>query len=159
MIDDSSAVLIVRDATASDAATIAVFNTSIAADTEDHVLEPRLIVAGIAALLADSSKGRYWVAEVNGNIAGQIMVTYEWSDWRNGIIWWIQSVYVHEDHRRKGVFSALYRHVELLARSDEGVVGLRLYVDACNKRAQDTYESLGMQMRNYRVMEVDFRKE
>ena len=76
MIDDSSTVLIVRDATASDAATIAVFNTSIAADTEDHVLEPRLIVAGIAALLADSSKGRYWVAEFNGNIAGQIMVTY-----------------------------------------------------------------------------------
>jgi len=71
----------------------------------------------------------------------------------------IQSVYVHEDHRRKGVFSALYRHVESLARNDEGVVGLRLYVDDCNKRAQDTYVSLGMQMRDYRVMEVDFRKE
>jgi len=159
MIDESSAVLIVRDATARDAATIAVFNTSITAETEDHVLEPRLVVAGIAALLADISKGRYWVAEVNGDIAGQIMVTYEWSDWRNGLIWWIQSVYVHEDHRRKGVFSALYRHVESLARNDAGVVGLRLYVDDCNKRAQDTYVSLGMQMRNYRVMEVDFRKE
>ena len=77
----------------------------------------------------DHSKGRYWVAEADGRIVGQLMVTYEWSDWRNGQIWWIQSVYVHGDYRRSGVFSALYRRVEALAKQDPRVCGLRLYVE------------------------------
>lgn len=151
--------MIIRDAGIEDAATIAAFNTAIAAETEDHVLDPELIAGGVVAILADNSKGRYWVAEIGGDIVGQIMVTYEFSDWRNGVIWWIQSVYIRKDQRRKGVFSALYRHVESLSRTDEGVAGIRLYVEKSNERAQDTYLSLGMQMRDYRVMEVDFREE
>ena len=151
--------MIIRDAQIEDAATLAAFNSAIAAETEDHALDPDLIVAGVTAVLTDDSKGRYWVAEVDDDVVGQIMVTYEFSDWRNGVIWWIQSVYVRKDQRRKGVFSALYRHVESLSRTDEDVAGIRLYVENSNKRAQDTYSSLGMQMRDYRVMEVDFRKK
>jgi ribosomal protein S18 acetylase RimI-like enzyme len=149
----------IRDARIEDAPFIAAFNTAIAVETEDHLMDQELLTAGVAAVLADITKGRYWIAEVDGDIIGQVMVTYEFSDWRNGVIWWIQSVYIRKDQRRKGVFSALYRHVESLSRNDEGVVGIRLYVENSNQRAQDTYSSLGMQMRDYRVMEVDFRKE
>ena len=149
----------IRDATSADATIIAEFNTTIATETEDHQLDQELIAAGVDALLSDRSKGRYWIAEINAEIAGQIMVTYEFSDWRNGVIWWIQSVYVAARFRRIGVFSALYNHVESLARNDEHVAGIRLYVEHSNKQAQDTYRSLGMNMRDYRVMEVDFHKD
>ncbi len=93
------------------------------------------------------------MAEAAGETIGQIMVTYEWSDWRNGTIWWIQSVYVHPDWRRKGVFSALYRHVESLVAVEPSVIGLRLYVEQNNKKAQQTYEALGMTRPGYLVME------
>lgn len=148
----------IRDASPEDAQTIADYNSRIASETESRLLDPDHIDSGVGAVLADSTKGRYWVAEADGSVVGQIMVTAEWSDWRNGAFWWIQSVYVHEDHRRKGVFSALYRHVESLARQDKGVCGLRLYVEQNNKRAQETYSKLGMAKPGYMVMEVEFRK-
>jgi ribosomal protein S18 acetylase RimI-like enzyme len=146
----------IRDATSADAAIIADFNASLAFESEDMRLDPELVGPGVKALLRDPSKGRYWMAEAAGRIVGQIMVTYEWSDWRNGMIWWIQSVYVHGDYRRSGVFSALYRHVESLARQDAQVCGIRLYVEHENARAQRTYESLGMNMTDYRVMQSMF---
>lgn len=146
----------VRDATTEDASVIADFNTRLAAETEDHSLEPDLINPGVAALLGDKSKGRYWVAEVDGLVVGQIGVTYEWSDWRNGMLWWIQSVYVHPDNRGQGVFSSLYRHVESIAQEDKGVRGLRLYVETDNARAQDVYQSLGMRKTTYQVMQTLF---
>ncbi len=148
----------VREALPDDAKTIADFNSQMARETEGRPLDPALIDPGVAAILADSNRGRYWVAEVDGKVVGQIMVTYEWSDWRNGQLWWIQSVYVHEDYRRKGVFSALYRHVESLARQDPEICGLRLYVEKGNKRAQETYLKLGMVLPGYQVMEADFHK-
>lgn len=151
--------LLVRDALSDDAKTIADFNSRMAVETEGRPLDPALIDPGVASVLADSDKGRYWVAELDGIVVGQIMVTYEWSDWRNGQLWWIQSVYVHRDYRRKGVFSALYRHVESLARQDPEVCGMRLYVEMCNKRAQQTYLKLGMALPGYQVMEADFRKD
>jgi ribosomal protein S18 acetylase RimI-like enzyme len=86
------------------------------------------------------------------------MVTYEWSDWRDGMIWWIQSVYVHPDYRRQGVFSALYRHVELCAQADPDACGLRLYVAKDNERAQGTYAALGMTETRYRIMEAMFER-
>jgi ribosomal protein S18 acetylase RimI-like enzyme len=92
-------------------------------------------------------------------VIGQIMVTYEWSDWRNGTMWWIQSVYVHPDHRRQGVFSALYHHVESLARARDNVCGLRLYVEEQNERAQATYLALGMNKPGYLVMQTVFRDD
>jgi len=146
----------IRDATVSDAATIADFNARMAEETEGRTLDPDIIGPGVAAILTDQTKGRYWVATSGETIIGQLMVTYEWSDWRNGSIWWIQSVYVHGDYRRRGVFSALYRHVESLARRDPQVCGIRLYVERENDRAQRTYESLGMDMTDYRVMQSIF---
>ena len=146
----------IRDATPSDAEIIAEFNANLALESEGMRLDPGLVGPGVDALLGDRSRGRYWVAESDGRIVGQIMVTYEWSDWRNGMIWWIQSVYVHGDYRRGGVFSALYRHVESLARQDPQVCGIRLYVEHENARAQRTYASLGMKMTDYRVMQSMF---
>ena len=149
----------VRMAEAADAETIAKFNNGIAEETEGYSLDPQTIGSGVERLLADPDNGQYWVAETDGRVVGQIMVTYEWSDWRDGRIWWIQSVYVDADHRRKGVFASLYRHVEDLALSDPDVIGIRLYVDADNERAQDTYVNLGMHMTAYRVMETMFDQD
>ncbi|MBT8077717.1 MAG: GNAT family N-acetyltransferase [Gammaproteobacteria bacterium] len=146
----------IRDAVPGDAATIAQFNDNMARETEGHGLDTETITTGVARLLADCSKGRYWLAEYDGKVVGQIMVTYEWSDWRNGTIWWIQSVYVSPAVRRKGIFSALYQHVESLARSDADACGLRLYVERNNVAAQDTYRHMGMTMTGYQVMEADF---
>lgn len=146
----------VREATPGDRDIIAEFNSRLADETEGSPLDRARIVRGVAALLADASKGRYWLAIDETEVVGQIMVTYEWSDWRNGMLWWIQSVYVHADHRRKGVFARLYDHVESLARNDGNVVGIRLYVDQDNTRAQATYRRLGLSMTGYRVMQSLF---
>jgi len=149
---------IIRDARPADAATIVEFNVKMAMETEGRPLAPELINPGVRAVLEDSRRGRYWVAEIDGQVVGQLMVTYEWSDWRNGVFWWIQSVFIRDDCRRKGIFSGLHRHVEALARSTADVCGLRLYVERENRRAQKTYEALGMTSPGYQVMEVDFRK-
>ena len=146
----------IREALESDTGQIAESNACLALESEGMRLDPDLVGPGVRTLLSDASKGRYWVVEADGKVVGQIMVTYEWSDWRNGMMWWIQSVYVHGDYRRSGVFSALYRHVESLARQDPQVCGIRLYVEHENERAQRTYESLGMNMTDYRVMQSMF---
>ena len=150
----------IRDAVPADAEPIADYNNYLAEETEARSLDSDLIGSGVAAFLADPSKGRYWVAEADGVIVGQIAVTFEWSDWRNGMIWWIQSVYVHTDHRRKGVYSSLYRHAESIARTDPEVIGIRLYVEKDNARAKSTYAKLGMRETNYQIMQCLFdRKE
>jgi ribosomal protein S18 acetylase RimI-like enzyme len=146
----------IRDARAADAETIVEFNARIALETEDEKLDPETVASGVRKVLDDRSLGRYWVAEADGEIVGQIMTTFEWSDWRNGMLWWIQSVYIRPDYRRRGVFSRLYRHVERLAREADEVVGLRLYVEKENERAQLTYRNLGMTMTGYRIMQVLF---
>jgi len=145
-----------REARCSDADVIAKHNAAMAEETEARLLDPAIAGPGVKALFGDPSLGRYWVAEANGQVIGQLMVTYEWSDWRNGTIWWIQSVYVRPESRRQGVFSALYRHVELLAAAEPDVIGLRLYVENNNLRAQQTYEALGMVKPGYLVMETLF---
>ena len=106
------------------------------------------------ALLNDRAKGVYYLAEIQGAIAGQVMITYEWSDWRNGNIWWLQSVYVKTEFRQRGVFRALFKHVEQLARRQEGVCSLRLYMHAENSRARKSYERLGMKPTQYQVFEL-----
>jgi len=130
----------------------------MALETEGKVLDAATIRAGIAAGLADPGKARYLVAEQDGRAVGTLMLTTEWSDWRNGWWWWIQSVYVAPDARRHGVFRALYAHVESEARATPGVCGLRLYVENDNARAQATYQSLGMNDARYRVFETAFPK-
>ena len=149
----------IREAVASDAGQIARYNALLAMESEGTQLAPEVARAGAEAMFADRSRGRYWLAEVDSKVVGQLMLTYEWSDWRNGMVWWIQSVYVHGDYRRRGVFSALYRHVELLARREPEVCGLRLYVEQDNARAQQTYETLGMHMTDYLVMQSMFAED
>lgn len=143
----------IRPALVDDCLVIARFNCCLAEETEGKSLNPDTIHAGVRALLLDPRHGSYFVAVEAGVVIGQIMHTREWSDWRNGEIWWLQSVYVHPDFRGRGVFSSLQRHVESLARSTVGVVGLRLYVETQNLRAQEAYRRLGFKDAHYAVME------
>ena len=128
----------------------------MAQETEGLALDADVVRPGVAAVLADDALGFYLVAEVDGQAAGQLMVTYEWSDWRNGLFWWIQSVYVRLEFRRRGVYSALHRHVAQAAREAGGVCGIRLYVEQDNTIAQQVYESLEMHRTRYQMYEVEF---
>jgi GNAT superfamily N-acetyltransferase len=148
----------VRDATLADLDFIVDSNARIAEETEHRTLDRTLLVPGVRTLLTDRSKGRYFIAEEAGRPVGQLMYTTEWSDWRNGDFWWIQSVYVRPEARRRGVFSLLYRHLERLARSSPDVCGIRLYMEAQNRTAHATYLKLGLVDSGYHVLEVDFRK-
>ncbi len=143
----------VRQATPADAAVIVEFNRLLAQESEGKTLDPAVLGAGVAAQLADPQKGLYFVAEDDAVILGQLGLTFEWSDWRNGWMWWIQSVYVRRDARRRGVFGTLFEYVRQAALQDGQVVGLRLYVDRDNHGAQKTYERLGMEASGYFVLE------
>lgn len=123
-------------------------------ETEHKQLDESVLSAGVAAALADQNKGFYLVAEAAGEVVGQLLVTREWSDWRNGWFWWIQSVYVHPEARRHGTFRSLFQRVEHLAKEAGDVVGLRLYVERENRPAQETYQKLGMNDASYAVFEV-----
>ena len=150
----------IRPARQDDVGTIVMFNAALALETESRRLNLATLRNGTLAFLDSPGYGFYIVAELpegkNYSPVGQLMITYEWSDWRNGVFWWIQSVYVDPAHRRQGVFAALYRHVERLARATPGVIGLRLYVERDNIRAQSTYASLGMVDAGYRIFEAGF---
>jgi Acetyltransferases len=148
--------VIIRQGTIQDLDTLVDFNAAMAFETEGLILDRERLRCGVKAVLSDPSRGFYWVAEVEGRVVGQMMITFEWSDWRNGTFWWIQSVYVSPEHRRRGVFRALYEHVEKQARDLPGVCGLRLYVEGGNAKAQRTYASLGMQRTSYQIFEKDF---
>jgi GNAT superfamily N-acetyltransferase len=139
-----------------DAPIIARFNLRLAAETEGLHLDPERVAAGVSALLGDPAKGVYYVAEAASQVVGQLMITFEWSDWRNGNIWWLQSVFVDPVFRRRGVFRLLFKHVQHLAQAQEGVRALRLYMHSENDRARRTYERLGMQRTAYEVFEQEF---
>ena len=148
----------IRPARLQDAAIIAEYNRALARETEGRDLDPERIGPGVVAVLEDPAKGRYLVAERNGNVVGQLMVTFEWSDWRNGMFWWIQSVYVAPEERGRGVFGALYRAVESEARANPGICGIRLYMEHHNERARVAYLKLGMKQAGYEVFETDFTR-
>ena len=161
-------VLRIREAHAGDADLLAQWASAMAQETEHKRLDPDTIAAGIAAGLDDLARARYFIAMSEVTVAGRetiaaavgtLMLTREWSDWRNGEWWWIQSVYVPESHRRQGVFAEMYAHVQQLARDTPGVVGLRLYVERDNATAQRTYESLGMVDAGYRLFEAEFDRD
>jgi len=146
----------IRNAEARDLDFIACGNAAMALETEHKRLDPETVRNGVQAAFGNAARARYFVAEIDGRVVGQLMLTYEWSDWRNGDFWWIQSVYVAPEARRQGVFRALYGHVERLAQSTPGVCGLRLYVENDNMRAQRTYLGCGMVNAGYLVMETVF---
>jgi GNAT superfamily N-acetyltransferase len=143
----------VRQAVPGDAAAVAEYNRRLAWETEHKALDPAQLLAGVAAVLGDAARGIYFVAESEGEVVGQLAITYEWSDWRNGWFWWIQSVYVREDMRKAGVFRLLYDHVAALAKERGDVVGIRLYVETDNERARKTYDRLGLGATGYLVLE------
>ena len=149
----------IRPALRSDAAAIAANNRSIALETEEWELDPGTALAGVEALFDEPARGFYLVAEDGGAVVGQCMVTYEWSDWRNGTFWWIQSVYVRPEARRQGIFRRLYRTVEEMAGTREDVTGLRLYVERENRAAQETYLRLGMCRAPYLLLERDYARD
>ena len=154
----------IREAAPSDTDVIADYNLHLAFETEARRLNAERVRAGVAALLQDAAKGIYYLAEIQENdelpiVAGQLLITYEWSDWRNGNFWWIQSVYVKKEFRAIGIFTALFEHVNALAAAKRDVCGLRLYMEAENKTARRTYERIGFARTSYEVFEMDFVKE
>jgi ribosomal protein S18 acetylase RimI-like enzyme len=136
-----------------DADTIAAFNAAMALETEGKELIPEVIGAGVRRLIGMPTLGFYVVAENAGEVVACLMITNEWSDWRNGLFWWIQSVYVEKEFRRQGVYRRMYEHVRALAQGDASVCGFRLYVEKENESAQATYASLGMKHTDYLIYE------
>jgi GNAT superfamily N-acetyltransferase len=147
------APLQIRRAEAGDDAVIAGFNIAMAEETEGKRLLPHVVAQGVRRLLAEPALGFYLVAEAEGGVVGALMVTTEWSDWRNGRFWWLQSVYVRPAWRRRGVFRALYAYVTAAAALEPDVCGFRLYVERENRAAQATYRTLGMHETDYLLLE------
>ena len=142
----------IRKAIPTDAPIIIDFQKKMAWETEQFALVPGIVTDGVNAVFEIPPLGQYWVAEENGNIVASLLITYEWSDWRNTNVWWFQSVYVLPDYRRTGIFRSMYSVIKNEAAA-QGVAGLRLYVESNNSRAQSTYEALGMKSEHYRMYE------
>lgn len=148
-------MLHIRSASQTDLDFIVGANMRLAEETESLRLDDATLRAGVGAVLGGTAPGRYWVAEWNGEVVGQLAITFEWSDWRNRMVWWIQSVYVTQEARKHGIFRALYANTRREAK-DAGAGGLRLYVDTTNTRAQAVYAAMGMNGGHYRVFEDMF---
>jgi ribosomal protein S18 acetylase RimI-like enzyme len=144
----------IRLARRADAQAITDFNAAMALETEGKRLLPEVIGAGVRALLRNPQAGFYVIAEQQNQVIAALMITNEWSDWRNGTFWWIQSVYVRPEFRRRGVYRELYKHLQKMASKDKRVCGFRLYVERENRRAQKTYRALGMVKTHYLVFEA-----
>ncbi len=145
-------MITIRRATVNDAPAIISFQQAMAMETEGMELKTDVITGGVNAVFTDSTKGQYFVAEDQGAVVASLMITYEWSDWRNANIWWFQSVYVIPEYRRKGIFRMMYDHIKKEGM-ESGIAGLRLYVESENVRAQKTYEAMGMNGSHYRTFE------
>jgi ribosomal protein S18 acetylase RimI-like enzyme len=144
--------MIIRKANPSDADIIIDFQQKMAWETEQMTLAPDIVKKGVNAVFEDLSRGQYWVAENETGIAASLLITYEWSDWRNSNVWWFQSVYVLPEFRRTGIFRSMFHHIKSEGEK-AGIAGLRLYVETNNARAQKTYEALGMESLHYRMFE------
>lgn len=145
--------LTLRTAVPADAPTIVDFQLRMARETESLELDRDIVTRGVAAVFADPAKGSYWIAERAGRIAGCLLTTFEWSDWRDGSVLWVQSVYVLPEERGRGVYRALYEHLKHRVEMDPGLKGIRLYVDRRNAAAQRVYERLGMTREHYDLFE------
>ena len=142
-----------RQAKKEDAGSIVRFQQQMAHETEGILLDRDTVSAGVQAVFEDRQKGIYYVTEVNRKVIASLLITYEWSEWRNGTVWWIQSVYVEKEFRGRGIFSRLYTYIQSLAENDTEVKGIRLYVDNTNTAAQQVYSRTGMNGDHYKVYE------
>ncbi len=145
--------IVVSSAQASDQAFIVASNQAMALSTEGKSLDYDTVCRGVAAVFANPDRGLYLLARIDGRAAGCMMITYEWSDWRNGVFWWIQSVFVHPEFRRRGVYRLMYESVRRMAAATPDVCGFRLYVERDNHTAQKTYAALGMEETDYKLFE------
>lgn len=152
----STESMTIRLAHAGDIETLAANHRAMAWETENKSLDVDTTLRGTRAVIEDKTKGFYLIAERSGRTVGQLLITYEWSDWRNGTFWWIQSVYVEPHARRRGVYKALHDHVLSAAKTAGDVCGVRLYVDKTNHHAQKTYQAMDMQLAHYDLYEIDF---
>jgi GNAT superfamily N-acetyltransferase len=146
----------VRRASIADLDTVTAFNQAMALETEGKSLDSNTLEGGVRSALENAALGFYLLAERAGQVVGQLLITTEWSDWRNGYFWWIQSVYVDQNHRRQGVYRTLYQHVVAEAQKANNVCGIRLYVERDNSIAKETYNNLGMTHSHYDMYEVEF---
>ena len=144
---------IIRSVSTDDISDIAQFNIAMAQETEERQLDPETIQSGVSGVIQNHAHGFYLIAEQDQVAVGSLLITFEWSDWRNGTLWWIQSVYVKPEHRRTGVFKALYDAVIARARAAKSVRGIRLYVEQENLDAQSVYQKLSMQKTPYQMFE------
>jgi GNAT superfamily N-acetyltransferase len=145
--------MIIRQATEADAQSIVEFQLAMAWETESLQLDEPTVVKGVAAVFTDASKGVYYVAETEGRVVGSLLTTFEWSDWRNGTVLWIQSVYVRPEFRKRSIFSRLYKHIQEKVNSNPNLRGIRLYADKTNTPAHGVYEHLGMTAEHYQMYE------
>lgn len=145
--------MIIRQANETDSASIVEFQLAMAFETEQLELHEPTVVKGVAAVFADHSKGIYYVAETNDQVVGSLLTTFEWSDWRNGTVLWIQSVYVRPEFRKRSIFSRLYKHIQEQVASNPKLRGIRLYADKTNTSAHGVYEHLGMTSEHYQMYE------
>lgn len=145
----------IRKALNKDIDVIGRYNYNLAYETENKILDMNILTKGVEAIIKDENKGIYHVCEINGEVVGQIMYTFEWSDWRNGTFLWIQSVYVNKEFRGMGVFKALYKFIRDIADNDNNICGIRLYVEKENTIAKKTYKNIGMKECNYYIYEYD----
>ena len=145
--------MIIRQANQTDSTPIVAFQLAMALETEQLELDEPTVVKGVDAVVADHSKGIYYVAEVNGQVVGSLLTTFEWSDWRNGTVLWIQSVYVQPEYRKRSVFSALYKHIREKVAANTELRGIRLYADKTNTSAHGVYKHLGMSAEHYQMFE------
>jgi len=145
--------LSIRKALQSDCDSIVRFQEEMAWHTEKLTLDHDTVLKGVNAVLSNEALGTYYIAETEGQVVGALLTTYEWSDWRNGTVLWIQSVYVDTPHRKKGIYRTLYNHIKSIVSKDDTLKGIRLYVDETNQTAREVYARLGMNGEHYRVFE------
>lgn len=146
-------MIIVRPAEPLDFEVIATFQIAMARETEQIQLYKPIVTAGVKRVFAKPELGKYFVAEKDEKVVASLLITYEWSDWRNGTVWWIQSVYVEPSCRQQGVFTTIYRHIKQMVLADDRIMGIRLYVDKSNLRARKIYEKLEMNGDHYALYE------
>ena len=145
--------MIIRKASTKDTSSIVEFQLAMALETEQLQLDEPTVISGVAAVFDDPSKGIYYVAETEGHVVGSLLTTFEWSDWRNGTVLWIQSVYVRPEFRKRSIFSRLYKYIQEKVASNPDLRGIRLYADKTNTAAHGVYEHLGMTAEHYQMYE------